>query len=327
MRRGMVSSAASEREVSETSNDIPPGRSSWNDTPMKIAAGICAAMLLHIAAAAGGSHAADRGAPPNAAEPRAADGVPRPIAGMGYREVFGDDFKRLNRRSWDSHIWYDDRPSRAWKGFQTVEDGVLHLRTSRAYTYSGGRWPINTMTTKSSGRLFKYGYFEARMRWTAGRGAWPGFWLLSYRHATDPAWPHVNPYCAKRGLPVARCYSAELDVFEGQGSEPSEFYGTVHLNSCNCYGVHDAQNADNSRRVGANLGKTWHTYSALWTVRRITWYLDRHRLFSAPVYDSTRQPMFLLLQSWTGGWSGDPDASTPPVLETQVDWVRVWQPR
>jgi hypothetical protein len=43
------------------------------------------------------------------------------------------------------------------------------------------------------------------------------------------------------------------------------------------------------------------------------------------VYDSTNQPMFLLLQMWVGGWSGDPDVSTPNVLETQVDYVSVWQ--
>jgi hypothetical protein len=35
--------------------------------------------------------------------------------------------------------------------------------------------------------------------------------------------------------------------------------------------------------------------------------------------------MFLLLQMWSGGWTKDPDATTPDVIETQVDWVRVWQ--
>jgi len=283
---------------------------------MKIGLGICAAILLSVAAAAASSRTANLLTGPR---------VPRPIAGKGYREVFRDDFERLNRRVWDNHIWYDGRPRRGWRGFQTVAHGVLHLRTSRNYTYPEGRWPINTVTTKSSRRLFRYGYFEARMRWTAGRGAWPGFWLFSYRHATNPDWPHVNRYCARHGLPVARCYAAELDVFEGQGSEPDEFFGTIHRNSCNCYGSPDAQNGDNSRRLPSDLGKSWHTYAALWTPTRITWYLDDHRLFSASVYDSTKQRMFLLLQMWVGGWTEDPDASTPDPLETQVDYVSVWQ--
>jgi hypothetical protein len=28
---------------------------------------------------------------------------------------------------------------------------------------------------------------------------------------------------------------------------------------------------------------------------------------------------------WVGGWTEDPDASTPDPLETQVDYVSVWQ--
>jgi hypothetical protein len=46
---------------------------------------------------------------------------------------------------------------------------------------------------------------------------------------------------------------------------------------------------------------------------------------SAPTYDSTNQPMYLLLQMWTGGWTGDPNSTTPDLLETQVDYVDVWQ--
>lgn len=250
---------------------------------------------------------------------------PRPIAGHGYHQVFRDDFNRLNRSIWDSHIWYDDRPSSSWTGFQTVTGGVLHLRTSSNFTYQGGRWPINTMTTLSSGRTYLYGYFEARMRWTAAKGAWPGMWLLSARHARNPSYPAVNTYCAKHGLPAALCWSAELDVFEGQGADPQGFYGTIHRNSCGCYGVDDQQNSVNYARQRSSLGTGWHVYGMLWLPSRVIWYLDGKPVLAAGVYDSTNQPMFLLLQMWTGGWSGAPDATTPDVLETQVDYVDVWQ--
>ena len=226
---------------------------------------------------------------------------------------------------WDDHIWYDGAPNAAWSGFQTVENGVLHLRTSRNFTYPGGSWPRNTVTTLSSGRTFTQGYFEARMKWTAAPGAWPGFWLMSYRHATNPSYPSVNPFCAQNALPTALCWSAELDVFEGQGSEPHVFYGTLHRNSSNTYGVPDSQNANNSADVAPDLGADWHTYGVLWTSSQVSWYLDGQLLMSAPTYDSTNQPMFLLLQMWTGGWTQNPGPSTPDVLETQVDYVSVWQ--
>jgi beta-glucanase (GH16 family) len=252
--------------------------------------------------------------------------VPAPIAHSGYHLVFRDDFNRLDRRVWSTHVWYDDPPSPAWDGFQTVEGGVLTLRTSRSFLLPGGAgWPINTVTSLGSGRAFRFGYFEARMRWTAAQGAWPGFWLLSTRHATNPAYPAVNPYCARHGLSNALCLSAELDIFEGQGSDPHGFYGTIHRNSCDCYGVPDAQNRDNYVRVAPLLGDRWHVYGMLWLPSRVTWYLDGRPVLRAPVYASTSQPMFLLLQMWTDGWSGPPSASTPEVLETQVDYVDVWQ--
>jgi beta-glucanase (GH16 family) len=268
---------------------------------------------------------ADAPSPPT--EPSGA-AEPSPIAGQGYRQVFRDDFDTLDHSVWDDHIWYDDQPDPAWTTFQTAESGVLHLRTSRNLFWGSGandNWPINTITTQTSGKTFAQGYFETRMKWTGAQGAWPGFWLLSYRHATNPFWPSVNPFCAQNGLPVARCWSAELDMFEGQGSEPGVFYGTIHRNSSNDYGVDDEQNDNNYQPQSFDLSADFHTYGMLWTASQITWYLDGQPLMSAPTYDSTNQPMFLLLQMWVGGWTRDPGASTPDVLETQVDSVSVWQ--
>ena len=254
--------------------------------------------------------------------------MPAPIASQGYREVFRDDFDTLDRTVWDDHIWYDDPPSPSWTSFQTVESGVLHLRTSRDFQWGpqpSDNWPINTITTHSSGLTFTKGYFEVRMRWTGAQGAWPGFWLLSERHASNPAWPSVNPFCEVNGLLTALCHAAELDVFEGQGAEPNVFYGTIHRNSSNDYGVPDAQNENNAQPQTEDLGADFHRYGMLWADSAITWYLDDEPLMSAPVFDSTNQPMFLLLQMWVGGWSSGPDASTPDVLESRVDYVSVWQ--
>ena len=260
--------------------------------------------------------------------PRTVLRVPGPIAGQGYHLAFRDDFNRFRTRVWTRKIWYDDPPQRNWDGFQTVKNGVLHLRTGRSYaktcTTCSGEWPINTITTLKS-RSFRQGYFEARMRWTKGDGAWPGFWLLSTRHAKNPAWPGINPYCASRGLPKALCLSAELDVFEGQGSEPHVFYGTLHLNSSEDYDVPNQQNDNNYHPQRKNLTTHFHRYGALWTGSQITWYLDGKKLMSAPTYDSTNQPMFLLLQMWVGGWTKDPNVSTPNVIQTVVDWVKVWR--
>lgn len=176
-------------------------------------------------------------------------------------------------------------------------------------------------------KSFQYGYFEARMAWTGVPGSGPAFWLFSTRHATNPAWPNVNPYCRNNGLPVAQCWSAELDVFEGYGNHLNVFTGTVHRNSCGCYGVDDDQNGNNWQpQTGVNMSD-WHTYGLKWTPTTLSWYLDDRLIMTDPVYDSTNQPMHLLFYNWNTDWEegNHTGPSSPPTIQTEVDWVRVWQ--
>lgn len=237
---------------------------------------------------------------------------PAPIAGLGYHQVWAEEFDTFSGGTWGEGIWYDPG-SPANSIF--VQNGVLNLVSRRSQGYQD-----ITVSTEggTNPTVFKQGYFEARMRWTKGNGAWPAFWLLSYAHATNPNWPN-------RACPGPECLSAELDVFEGQGREPTVYYGTIHRNSCDCYRVPNQQNSNNFTDTGIDLTAAFHTYGMLWTATQIKWYLDGQPLMSAPTYDSTNQPMYLLLQMWVGGWTGGPGAATPDVLETQVDYVSVWQ--
>ena len=151
-----------------------------------------------------------------------------------------------------------------------------------------------------------------------GNGSWPGFWLLSHRHATNPNWP--QPACPTAFL------SAEIDVFEGYGNHPRVFTGTIHRNSCGCYGEPNEINANNWQPRRVNLTRRFHTYAMRWTPARVTWFLDQRRIMSWPVFDTTNTRMFLLFTMYIGGQSL-PDGSTPNELHTKVNWVRVWQKR
>jgi glycosyl hydrolase family 16 len=257
----------------------------------------------------------------NLAQPPPGD-VPSPIAGQGYSLRFADDFNTLDRSVWCSHQWYDPVPP---SGTQFVDSGILHLQSKRSQGYPWISVSSEPTCGQATPQSFTQGYFEARMKWPAGMGSFPAFWMLSTRHATNSSWPSVNAFCAQNGLLKTLCYSSELDMFEGQGATPGLYYGTVHRNSCSCYGVNDTQNANNATDVGLDLTAGWHVYAALWTDSQIKWYLDGQLVSSAPTYDSTNQPMHLIIGQQMGGWSGDPNASTPDVMDNQVDWVRVWQ--
>lgn len=261
--------------------------------------------------------------PPPPPTPCTADATPAPIAGQGYTQRFGDCFDVLNRSVWCSHQWWEPAPP---ADSQTVDaSGILHLARRRSEGYAD-----TTMSTEPCGQAnpksFQYGYFEARMKWDGAVGNGPGWWLFSTRHATNPAWPSVNPYCASNGLPTAQCWSAELDVFEGYGSHTDVYTGTLHRNSCGCYGVSDRQTGNSWQPMGFDMTQ-WHVLAAKWTPTQISWYVDGNLVMNDPPYDSTPQPMHMLLYNWTTDWQDDNQVgpSTPNTLDTQVDWVRVWQ--
>jgi Glycosyl hydrolases family 16 len=241
---------------------------------------------------------------------------PRPIAGQSYSLRFSDCFKTLSRRVWCSNQWWESTPPR---GTQYVRNGVLHIVRRRSDGY-----PNMTVSSEPCGqenpKSFRRGYFEARLRWTGAPGSGPGFWLLSTAHATNPNWP--QPAC-----PEPTCLSAEIDVFEGYGNHLNVFTGSIHRNSCNCYGEPSRMNSNNWQpQPGMNLSG-WHVYGARWTSTNVTWYLDGRHIMSAPVFDSTDQRMHLLFYNWRTPWQdgNETSASTPDRLRTQVDWVRVWQ--
>jgi hypothetical protein len=255
--------------------------------------------------------------------------TPAPLAGLNYSVRFSDCFNTLDRSIWCSHQWWEPSPP---LGSQTVANGELRLRRSRA----ANNYANTTVSTEPCGqanpRSFQQGYFEARLRYETVQGNGPAFWLFSTRHATNPAWPSINPYCANNGLPSAVCLSAELDVFEGfgtinyGGSRTDDFFsGTLHRNSCGCYGV-----ANSARFVQHGTGldmSQYHTYAVLWTTSSVSYYIDGVLQGTVVSFDSTNQPMHLLLYNWTTDWESEnvPNASTEPDLDVFVDSVRVWQ--
>lgn len=260
---------------------------------------------------------------------------PGPVAGEGYTLRFSDCFGTLSRSVWCSNQWWEPTPQ---PGTQYAENGVLHLVRRRSDGYQNV-----TVSTEPCGQAnpksFQYGYMEARMRYDTVRGNGPAFWLLSTRHAENgdgvppDNWPNSSAACGGAGEPpVAECLSSELDVFEGfgniqyGGTRTDDFFsGTLHRNSCQCYGQGN-QSRFVQHGTGLDLSQ-WHVYAALWTDSTVSWYIDGEFQGSVATFDSTRQPMHLLLYNWNTDWEGEnmPNASTPDRLDVLVDWVRVWQ--
>ncbi len=253
------------------------------------------------------------GNPPSPAPTPNPTGLTPPAAVPNYHLAWNDEFNSLNLSptgsgayNWYKSYWWDPYIPPAQN--ITVSNGILNLQWTQG---QGG--PDTSISTfahdTSAGSSFRYGYFEARMKWDVVNGAWPAFWAL--------------PIQAAQG----QQHTGELDFFEGQGSDPHTFFGTAHewQGSTSLW-----TNSPNYYPVGSNTDfSQWHTYGALWQPGMISWYLDGQLLHSTNlplIFD--QQNYFLVLGMQEGAnWSlGSLSGVSAVQINLQVDYVRVWQP-
>jgi beta-glucanase (GH16 family) len=238
---------------------------------------------------------------------------PVPIAGLGYHQVFRDDFNgtALDTTSWNPKEFWESVPR---PGAVVVSDGTVKVNNLQPYIddqsiSTGPYWGGEAIK-----HSWMFGYFEARMKFTDARGSWPAFWLESVTHSQwDGRCPEPN-------------LNFELDIMEYQGDEPSTFYGSEHRNTNGYCGASNP--ARGVITQPKKLGGDWHTYAVKWTATDLTWYVDDvQQGLPQALFDSGAQQMFMTLTMQACGWDSSNSCTTvtPSVLVTEVDYVRVWQ--
>jgi hypothetical protein len=241
-----------------------------------------------------------------------------PTQAAGYSLVFSDDFSDfdLSPNGYGGHTWY---PGIWWESKPVpfnaaVYSSVLDL------AWTPGQNPADTTISSCSPNgsechSFRYGYFEASMKWDVTTGAWPAFWMVPTQGFTNAT------------------QTGELDIFEGQGdpAHAQTFFGTIHD-----WVTTNGKPADVANNKSKNFYNargidfsTWHTYGLLWVPGQVTWYLDDQPIISSatyPIFD--QQDYFLLLSSQEGanGTFGSTTGVTASSINLYVRWVRAWQP-
>jgi hypothetical protein len=252
---------------------------------------------------------------------------PGPIAGQGYRMVWNDEFDTLDRSVWQPEPWLarDFDWSRV-----SVANSILTLTADPTPTP-----PHPTFTTLASigpraaarpfhpnAKVWREGYFEIRARATKNPWTKLALWFMS--HETANCWPEPRncwiPNCewdmVENGIRAGYAgASAYADV---------QHVSAVHRNTSGPCGTPDTSHLYVWDAPAGGLCD-WHVWGGKWTATDLTTYLDGERLGSQPVYpDSTPQPMYMLLTAAPlGSVVGNPPK--PAIIETQVDYVRVWQ--
>jgi hypothetical protein len=224
---------------------------------------------------------------------------PVPIVGQGYKIVFEDDFDTLDTTTWRLNPWFlAESPTSFVHTPSTVE---IHCRASESYQHRG-------LMTRSL--AWKFGYFEARMRYTRDPGSWSSHWMMS-----------------DNWIRTGNCTTlkvSEFDIFESFNGSPVTYRshsGTLHLNTTSQCGLADQYKPNWTADVGFELADNWRVYGGLWTETDCSTYVDGKLCKTWPVWDTTNQPMrtFLTGQHHSGV------TTSPADLVTEVDWFRVWQ--
>jgi hypothetical protein len=239
-----------------------------------------------------------------------------PSQAAGYSLAFSDDFSAFDLspdgagdHTWYRGIWWESPPV----PFNASVDSLLDL------AWTPGQKPPDTTISSCAPKggvchSFRYGYFEARMKWDVTTGAWPAFWMIPTQNFTSA--PETG----------------ELDVFEGQGdpANAQTFFGTIHD-----WKTIDGKSSDVANNNGNNAYtlrgvdfSILHTYGVLWVPGRVTWYLDNQPILSSvtyPIFD--QQDYYLMLGAQEGvNWTyGNTTGVTASSLNLYVAWERVWQ--
>jgi beta-glucanase (GH16 family) len=161
--------------------------------------------------------------------------------------------------------------------------------------YSSAR--METKTTFSQ----TYGEFEARIKFPAGRGLWPAFWIEG-----------ANVYQA--GWPAC----GEVDIVEPKSQNPYLVPGYAHATGFK----HQA-----FLTVTKPITAGFHTYGVVWNPSGVTWYFDGHAFSHMKSYQGWPfgKPFFIILDLAIGGsYPGKVTAATPFPAKMTVDWVRVY---
>jgi hypothetical protein len=257
-------------------------------------------------------------------------GEPAPIAGQGFELVFEDDFDTLDTSVWQPEPWNETHidPSRI-----NVADSIITFEWIpnasapwQDYTRLASVGPSSpTYPYRPDAKAWQEGYFEVRARCTNDPWAKLAIWFMSLETANR--YPDIfDRDCSRLNGEWDMVENGIRNSVETGGYANVNHVSPIHRNTSHqqlppC-GIPDIDRS--YQWDGSNLCD-WHVWGGLWTGSDVSTFLDGVYLGSQTTFDTTAQPMYMLLEckrTNSAPIGGEPEPST---LETQVDWVRVWQ--
>ena len=180
-------------------------------------------------------------------------------------------------------------------------------------------WPYITGDIQWKSLSFTYGTVTFRAKFPAqSTGLWPAIWLLGTNCQ------NTNPFTADVGYDTCPALNSanytEIDITE------CDLKNWCQLALANLANAGSGGQAFPT--CGYPVDTNFHTFALSWTVSSISVSVDGQPTgcsYSSPVWTIPSTPMFLLIQTQTGGDGGAPNNAELPVT-FQIDYVKITQP-
>ncbi|ROR55237.1 glycosyl hydrolase family 16 [Luteococcus japonicus] len=228
---------------------------------------------------------------------------------------FSTDFDDLTQvdltgRGTKGKSWFVDRPfsPKLAADDLSVHDSVLTLDQS---DNEGPNLAISSVSSLTGeGQTFRYGWFEARIRFNPANAprstGWPSFWMMSADHfkgTRNDLWGEID---------IVELHHEPREAFK------SGFSGSIWTHTG--AQVNTRINRHHSKHVDTDWS-AWHTYSCVWTPGEVVWFMDGREVLRHSYAANSQASR--ALDGDTGGQALVLGTGRDNPME--VDWVRVWQ--
>ena len=231
----------------------------------------------------------DRGATASTTHP--------PASSASWRRIFADEFNApLSTKNW---FVYTHGPASSsgtdWKpSHVVVQSGNLLIRAYK----ENGKWVNGGLRVTNAADGTPYGRYLVRFRIDKARGV---------KHVAL-LWPDSEKWPA----------DGEVDFSEDQGGNRLKSTAALVTPS-----------APIKRTVATDLSQ-WHVMGVDWTPGRLIYTIDGREWgrVNSPLVPTTAHHLALQTQVKACGstWDPCPDATTPAVVDMEIDWVAIYRP-
>ncbi len=245
-------------------------------------------------------------------------GWAEPPTGSTWKMTFSDEFNgnSLDAKKWTSALpwgWNGESGGNGSNGelqsylpkAVTVSNGFLNLTAyKQANSLHGYNWQYYSGMVQSYNKFSQtYGYYEARIKFPAGKGLWGAFWTLP----NDPAFPWPD--------------KGELDFIEFIGNQKNIAHFNRHYRNASGQPDNDGE----PFKAGVDFSTDYHIIGADWQPDKIDYYIDGKKVLTI-TGNMPSGPMYVIFnQAVGGGWPGNPDSTTRFPAVMSVDWIRIYQ--